>query len=157
MFIVQLEADPKQIAILAVFGAFIGIMVLFSIIRSIKGGKGLKQVREEYSDKVIREFDYKYYQGFLTKDELFLAEKNKRKVYVYAISDISSVRSSRDKSVGWSFCLYDDANKPLKGDITDGKTRNPQKIGIQHPLRQKEADELADILIGMNPNIRRFS
>lgn len=82
MFIVQLEADPKQIAILAVFGAFIGIMVLFSIIRSIKGGKGLKQVREAYSDKVIREFDYKYYQGFLTKDELFLAEKNKRKVYV---------------------------------------------------------------------------
>ncbi|MBR1798006.1 MAG: hypothetical protein IJ757_08375 [Clostridiales bacterium] len=157
MYIFQLAADPQQIAILAVFGVFIVILVLFSIIKSAMGGKGYKQVKEAYSDKIVRELNYKYYQGFLTQDELFLCEKNKKVVSVYAISDISSVRSSRDKSVGWSFCLYDDGNKPLRGDVTDGKTRKPRKIGIQYPLKQKEADELADLLMNMNPGIRRFS
>ena len=157
MYTFQLAAEPKQVAILAVFGIFIVILILFTVIRNAKGGKGYKQIKEEYSDKIIRDFNYKYYQGFLTKDELFLAEKNKRVVSVYAISEIDSVRSSRDKNVGWSFCLYDDTNKTLKGDVTDGKTRKPRKIGIQHPLKQKEADELANILIEMNPNIKRFS
>ena len=154
---IALQAEPKQIAILAVFGTFIVLLILFSVIKNAKGGKGLKQLKEEYSGKIVRELNYKYYNGFLTPDELYLGEKNKKVVSVYAISDIASIRSSRDKNVGWSFCLYDDDNKPLKGEVTDGKTRKPGKIGIQHPLKQKEADELMEILMDMNPNIRRFS
>ena len=158
MYTVQIAVEPKQIAILAVFGILIVIFILFAVIRNAKGGKGFQQVKNEYSDKIVREFNYKYYQGFFTKDELFIAEKNKRVVSVYAISEIGSVRSSFDVSARrWSFALYGDTNHTLKGDVTDGKTRKPRKIGIQYLLKQKEADELADILIEMHPNIRRFS
>jgi len=157
MYTILLQAEPKQVAIVAAMGLFIFILVIFSVIKGAKGGKGFKQVKEEYSDKIVRELEYKHYQGFLTKDELFLCEKSRKDVSVYEISEISSVRSSRDPNTGWSFCLYDDSNKTLKGEVTDGKTRKPRKIGVQHPLKQKEADELAAILMEMNPNIKRFS
>ena len=153
----ELQADPKQLAIYAVFGAFIVLLVLISVIKNAKGGKGLKQLKEEYSGKIVRDLNYKYYSGFLTPDELYLCEKNKKAVSVYKISDIASIRSSRDKNVGWSFCLYDDENKPLKGEVTDGKTRKPRKVAIQHPLKHNEADELMEILMKMDPRIRRFS